>query len=412
MSKVIWLINEYAGSPYHGMGTRHFYLAKGLEKLGFKVYIITASFSHLLTKPPQIENSFKYEKIENVNYVWIKVPPYDGGKDRKRMYKWFIFSARLFLLRKRRVIHEKPNFIIASTPELFHLIPAYKLAKEFEAKFIYEVRDIWPLSLVEIGNISERNPLIWLMKRIERFSYAKADVVISLLPNLSEYLIENNIKVKRLEIIPNGVCIEDLQLAEPLPKWIRNKIPKNKFIVIYTGTLGKANALEHLIKTANILRTYQDIYFLIVGKGSEKDRLIKLTEKLNLRNVSFLPAIPKRQVQTLLQLADVCYIGLRKKSIFKYGVSPNKLFDYMFAAKPIIYAINSGNKPVDEAKCGISVEAENSQAIAKAIIKLYKLSPEERKILGENGRRYLLQNYTYKSLAYKLGEILNDLSKS
>ncbi len=407
MNKVIWFINEYAGAPQYGMGMRHYYLARILVKRGFKVYIFTSAYSHLLRTFPEIDNNYKVEKIDNVNFVWIKTIKYKNAHSKKRVLKWWLFSLKLLKIGLKNIF-PNPDIIIASTPEIFHLLPSIYLAKKFRSKFIYEIRDIWPLSLVEIGNISRQNPLIKSMEKIENLALKKADKIISVLPNYEEYLKEKNIDTGELEIIPNGICLEDYKEEENAPKEVLEKIPKNKFIVIYTGTFGKANALEHLIKAADILKKYKGIHFILVGKGMEEENLKSLVEKLNLENITFLPPVSKKQIQDLLRRSDICYIGLKKERIFNYGVSPNKIFDYMYAGKPIIYAINSGNNIVKDANCGVSVEAENPKSIAEGILKLYKMNNTERKILGKNGKKYLLKYHTYKVITDKFEEILND----
>jgi glycosyltransferase involved in cell wall biosynthesis len=245
------------------------------------------------------------------------------------------------------------------------------------------------------------------MEWFEKFAYKKADKVISVLPLAWKHMEKQGMDRNKFVYIPNGIDPEDYNINEPLPKEIEEKIPKDKFIVAYTGTIGKANALEYLIDAAYKLKDYKDIVFLIVGKGMEENNLKNKAKALGLNNVIFLPPVKKTQVQSVLKLIDVCYIGLRYEKIFEFGVSPNKLFDYMYAGKPILYAINSGNKPVEEANCGISVDAENPDAIANGILKLYNLSQEERSKLGENGKNYVLKYHTYKYIADKLEEVIN-----
>lgn len=315
--KVVWIINEYAGSPYHCMEYGHYYLARELKKYGYKPYIITASFSHLLKFPKKLKKSYEKEVIDDINYIWIKTVTYKGGTDKKRLLKWLQFSIKLFFLLGKKGLIEEPDYIIASTPEIFHLIPSMYLARRYNAKFIYEVRDIWPLPLSEIRRISQKHPIIKLMSKIEKKAYKSANLVISVLPNFQEYLKDIGIKVKNLEIIPNGICIKELENEEALPKNLIEKIPNNKFIVAYTGTLGKTNALEFLIKAAKILEKNEKINFLIVGKGEEEEKLKRLAKSLNLKNITFLPPISKKQVFSLLGgYVDVCYIGLIKKNLY------------------------------------------------------------------------------------------------
>jgi len=416
--KCIWIINEYAGSPYHGMEFRHYYLGKELIKRGYKVYIITASYSHLLRNPKNLKGNVETENINGVNYVWIKVRKYNNSFSVGRLLKWLQFSFKLYHYLKSNFIEKlnisRPNYIITSTPEIFHLIPSRNLAKFYSAKFIYEVRDIWPLSLIEIGNLSPRNPLILLMNFIEKQTYKFADGVISLLPNFEDYIKENKINISKLEIIPNGISLEELKNIENEDiSDLLSFVPKNKFTIAYAGNFGVANALDTLIEAAKLLNDKKNIHFILIGKGPEEKKLKELVKNYKLNNISFLPPQPKRKVLKFLkEYVNICYIGLKKKSIFKFGVSPNKLFDYMFVEKPIIWSISSANKPVDEAKCGISVEAENPKEVVKAILKLYSLPKDKLLEMGRNGKQYLLKYHTYDKLADKLERFLVDIDKS
>ncbi len=404
-SKIIWFINEYAGSPYHGMEFRHYYLSKELIKLGFKVYIITASYSHLFYNLPKVENSFKLEKIDGINYLWVKVPKYQNSYDKKRVLKWFAFTFKTYFSLPVEKL-EKPNYIVVSPMATFPIISGLRWSKKFKAKLIFEVKDIWPLTLVELGGYSWNHPFIKLMRFFELLALKKADKIVSVLYNYGEYL--KNIGLEREWCyIPNGVSLKEYK-EKDLPTEVLKLIPKGKFIVGYTGSIGTANALHYLIETAKLLKSRKDIVFLIVGKGSEKDRLIGLSKAYKLDNVIFLPSLKKEEVLTLLKkFIDVAFINLKKSKLFYYGVSPNKIFDYMYAKKPIIHAINTKNDLVSQANCGISVPAEDPKAIACAVLRLYKMSPDERKKIGENGYRFLLKNHIYENLAKKFIECIS-----
>jgi len=405
MKKTIWIINEYAGSPYHGMVYRHYYIGRELVKKGYKVYIIAASFSHLFFNQPKIRKKFDFEVIDGINYIWTKVPKYKHSRDKVRAFKWLTFTFRTYFQLPTDSI-EKPDVILVSSPAPFPIISGYKWAKRYNAKFLCEIRDIWPLTLIELGNYSPNHPFIKLMEIFERFAYEKADKIISVLPLFDKYLKEKGFNPDKFVYIPNGICIDEVNKSEPLSKEIKRRIPADKFIVIYTGAFGKPNALEYLIKAARLLKSNPDIRFILLGKGGEEQKLKELARNLKLNNVIFIPPIPKKQIQGILKLADSCYIGLKNKRIFRYGVSPNKLFDYMLSEKPIIYAVNSGNNPVKEFQCGVTVEAENPKAIAEGILKLYKMTEKERREMGKRGRNYVLKYHIYKKLADRFEEIL------
>jgi len=355
MSKTIWFINDYAGSAYHGMEFRNYYFAKEFVKLGFKVYIITASYMHLFKKLPNVEGSYNFEEIDGINYLWLKVPKYSSSTDKKRVLKWFVFSAKLFNLPLKKM--QKPDFVIASPMATFLTVPAYRLAEKFNAKFVFEVKDIWPLSIIELGNISPKNPLIRVMSWCEKFAINRADLVVSSLQNYGEHL-KNDLQISKDFLwINNGVDLEEMKNIEPLAKNIENLVPKDKFIVGYTGTIGIANSLDTLCEAAKILKDNRDILFVIVGDGKEKQNLVKKYGYLD--NILFIDSIPKSQVQSMLKLFNVCYIGWHKERIYEFGISANKIFDYMYSAKPILHSYSGKQDIISLANCGITVEAKN-----------------------------------------------------
>lgn len=399
--KKIWIINEYAGSPYHGMEFRHYYLGRELLKFGYNVTIISASFSHLFNKLPNARKWLTWEKIDGIDYYWIKVMKYSNSLDKKRVIKWLQFSLSLMFFPFKKIA--RPHAIILSPMATTPVLPTYLISKMMHSKFIFEVKDIWPLSLEELGGFSRYHPFIILLRIFELFALKKADYIVSNLPNYGQHLKDNKIN-KDFIYIPNGIDLPEMEKVMPLDDKIVEMIPEHKFIIGYAGTIGLANALEYLLAAAKILEKNDEIAFLIVGDGRDKTNLIRLAREM--ANVHFLSAIPKQQVAAMLQHFDVCYIGLKKTSLFEYGVSPNKIFEYMYSGKPIISAISTKKDIVSMAKCGISVEAENPQAIADAILRLYNMSPEQRSEMGKNGKEFVLKHHTYEKLALQYKEIL------
>jgi len=398
MSKTIWFINDYAGSSHHGMEFRNYYFAKEFIKQGHKVYIITASYMHLFKKLPEIKGTYTFEDIDGINYIWIKVPNYGESTNKKRVLKWFTFASKLLFLPLTKM--QKPDIIIASPMAPFLAVPAYRLAKRFKAKFIYEIKDIWPLSIIELGSISPNHPLVKIMSWCEKFAVTKADYIVSSLQNYDEHL-KNDLDIEKDFIwVNNGISLDEMAQIEPLPAEVETQLPEDKFIVGYTGTIGIANSLDNFLEAAKLLIENKNILFVIVGEGKEKNNLVKKYKGLT--NILFIEPIKKQQVQSMLSKFDACYIGLKKENLFKYGVSPNKLFDYMYSGKPIIYSIDSGKSNiVDLAKCGISIESDNSTAIKDAILNLYNISNDKRKEIGANGKKYVLEHFTYEKLAKK-----------
>jgi len=396
VSKTIWIINEYAGTPNYGMEYRHYYIGKELVNVGYKVNIVSSNYSHLFSQLPKKSN----EKIDGINYLWLKTLNYGNSHNKWRALKWIIFSLKVFTLPFKL---SSPDVILVSPMAPFPIIPAWFLSKIYGAKLIYEVKDIWPMTLVELGGFSRNNSLIKLMGLVEKIAIKKSDVIVSNLSNYGEH-IKKDLEIDRgFEWISNGVDLNELKEAEALSEDIEIKIPKGNFIVGYLGTVGVANALEYFCQSAEYLADKKDISFVIVGNGQEKSDLMSKFDHLD--NLIFIDAIPKKQVQSMLTLFDVCYLGWRNESLYKYGTSANKIFDYMYSKRPILNSFNGGGDLVKISNSGICVESENLESIISGVLEFYKMPKEEVLRMGGNGRRYVVENFTYQKLSQKLEKL-------
>lgn len=397
----IILINHYAGSNIHGMEFRPYYLAREWVKMGHSVTIVAASFSHLRQKNPNI-SELTEEFIDGIRYIWLPVNKYQGnGVMRFKNMLAFIYQLYHNLGKLAQI---EPDVVIASSTYPLDSYPAYKLAKMTGAKFAFELHDLWPLSPMELGGMSKWHPFIMLMQRGEDFWCRHADKVISILPKTEEYLKTRGLKGGKFCHIPNGIVLSDYDNVLPLKADYAERLDKlhnsEKFLIGFAGAHGIANALNVLLCAAEKLKN-TNAYFVLVGQGQEKENLKALAQKMKLDNVLFLDSIPKKMVPAFLNKMDVLYIGLQNQKLFKFGISPNKLMDYMMASKPILHSVTAGNDLVQEANCGISVPAEDIDAVADAIKKFMAMDKAELSALGANGKEYVIKHHDYKVLAEK-----------
>lgn len=394
----IWIINQYAGSVEHGMEYRHYYLAKEFIKKGFGVSIISGSYSHLYSKKPEIKSQFTFQDIEGIKYCWVKLPRYSKTTGLGRIFNMFVFMLKLFFLPASGL--NKPSAIIVSSPSLFPVINGKIFSRKYKAKLVFEVRDIWPLTIQELGNISAWHPVMLILKAFERYAYKKADFVCSVLPGAKQHMVDNGLNEAKFFCIPNGIDVDEVSNPEALKEDIIKLIPDNKFIVGYIGTIGISNALDYLIDAAKLGSANESIHIIIVGEGGEKERLMKKAG--NLKNITFIPSINKKQVQSMLACFDVCYIGWKKENLYRFGISANKIFDYLFSAKPIIHSVEAFNDPVKESGSGISVRPESSEEIHRAILDLFNKTGEEKKEMGLKGRSFVIKNHAYSNICQQL----------
>ena len=407
----ILLINHYAGSNIHGMEYRPYYLAKEWVKNGHDVTIIGGSYSHIRTVQPEMTDDWKEEFLDGIRYIWIKTPAYEGN-GVKRIISMMVFLKSLVGKTSHIAKTYQPDVVIASSTYPLDIYPARKIAKKAGAKLIFEVHDLWPLSPMELGNMSPYHPFIMVMQKGENDAYKFADTVVSLLPKADQHMIEHGLKPSKFRYLPNGIDLEQWneskeKIPEEHSKVIQQLKEEGRFLVGYAGTHGIANALEYLIDAAALVKN-EPISFVLVGKGPERDNLMKLAADKNLTNIHFLPVINKKAIPDFLSHMDALYIGWRRSPLYRFGVSPNKLLDYLMAARPIIHGIEAGNDLVAEASAGISIEPENPQAIADAVKEMRKHSQEELTEMGESGKRFVMETHDYRVLSNKFIDIMKE----
>lgn len=393
----LWVINQFAASGNYstGAGERHFFLAKEYLKDNIDTTIFSGSYSHLFYKHPKFKGRGKIELEEEIRFFWIKVPKYNPSSGLGRLLSWFWFLVNLFIVDKSKI--PKPDVIIVSSMTMFPILYAlgYKVWNR-RVRVIFEVRDIWPLTLLEMSKISKYNPIVLLMKFIERFAYRNSDIVTSVLPLAYEHINDVANKEVKFEYIPNGIHVNYAE-HNKIPDRISHLFPKNKFIITYAGAIGPANAMEHFAEAVKGLENSEKYHINIIGNGPDKPAIQSQLSKL--KNVNFVDRIKKDEVHAYLKSSDLLYIGWRNKSIYKFGVSANKYNDYMLAAKPILSSSSFPDDPVIEASCGHIVAAELPEAIRDGIEYVAGLSSKQRDILGENGFKYLMEKRQYSVLA-------------
>lgn len=407
MKKNIWILNQTAGNLNSGWGERHYFLSKYWAQKGYNTTIFSGSYNHLFTNQPEISsNTFTKEKIEEgITFCWVKIKKYNPNSVFK-LWSMIVFAFKLFFIPKDNF--SKPSVIIISSMPLFSVIPAYFLSKKYNAKLIFEVRDLWPQTPIHLKGYSRFHPIVLVMGFIEKFGYIKADQIVSVLPNSYNYINKISNDPSKFNYIPNGID-EQFVGNEVLSDEIISKIPKDKFIIGYAGTIGLANAMEYLMEAAKLMSDNSNIHFVIVGDGYLKESFIKTT--LGLSNITFIHKIKKTQVQSMLMNFDVCYVGRYNSPLYKHGVSYNKYFDYMLAKKPVLESSNLIKDPIELSNCGLIVSPENAIVIKDGIMELYHLSTVELHKFGQNGYDYVKKYHSFDFLSTQYLNIFSDAPK-
>ncbi|MHA7924115.1 MAG: glycosyltransferase family 4 protein [Marinobacter sp.] len=402
--KTVWIINQYGNLPTTGIGGRHYYLSRELVNFGYKVTNISARWSHVIRDHDIARSAPEDEFVDGFRFYRINVPRYRHAHDRKRIINWFIFAFRLRSLPNK--LDEKPDAIIYSSPSLIAFFEAYRLAKKFRCKLIFEVRDIWPLTLVELGGFSPKHPFIRLMQWIEDFAYKKSCYVISNLEGAVDHAKSRGLRPEKFYWIPNGYSEKELKSKEPASPEIIRGLEGQRFSVTYTGGIGEANSLDTLVEAAAYLKHRDDIHINVVGSGRLTHELKEMVKSLGLNNFHFWNAVPKSQVQSILQASDACVICWRASYLYKYGLAANKLFDYLYAGRPVINAYSGGYDIVARYKAGLTIPAEDPVALAHAISNFADTDPSILCNMGANGKKAATERHEYTNVALKLVSVL------
>lgn len=396
-SHVVWYLAKYASPREYFFGTRHFELGTEWAKRGHKVAVFASNASHLTNALPTFKGRSKIEHIRGVTAVWIQGLGYQRSDGWKRIVDWAIFEWRSFWTMRR--LTERPTVVIASSLSLFSVLTGFLVARRHRARFIVEIRDIWPLSAIVLGGYSPHHPFMQLLAWIERLGYRKADHIVGTMPNLKEHVAHvspgNEAKVV---CIPQGIDPDGYSSDASPPTVIMDALRSSgSFRIAYAGTINANNPLNALVECGRLLREH-DVHVIILGAGSKREELESIAQGLD--NVHFFDPIPKPQVARFLQEVDVCYDSF-SSALGRYGLSRNKWIDYMMAERPIICSFDGYRSMINEADAGRFVPFNDPGALAAEVLQLKSMAVSEREEMGRRARRYILENRSFDTLANK-----------
>jgi len=396
----ILLIHEIFVTPDEGGGTRHYELAKYLVEMGNKVTVIASDVDYLSGK-----KRYKRREIrEGIEIIY--------SSTLFSVHKNFIYRALSFLsfsitsffdaLRIKNV-----DIVWGTSPPLFQAITAMIVAFLKQRPFIYEVRDLW-IDFAKELNIVNNSLILNILKIFEDLLYKRAKKVIVNSPGFIPF-IESKIKKDKIILIPNGVISKDFEVEDKKVIDFRKNLGLNdKFVVMYTGNIGVANDIECIIKSADLLRNYKDIIFLLIGGGIKKSEYVKYVKENNIDNIIFLDSFPKKEMPVVISSADVCIATLKDIPLFR-TVYPNKVFDYMASGKPTILSIDGVIREViEKAESGIFVPPSDSKKLAEAILFYYN-NRDKISIHGKNARNYVKKYFEREKIAKALEIYLKEI---
>lgn len=402
----IYWVNQFAVPPDQPGGTRHFDFATELQRRGHRVRLI-ASDLNLATRTYSRRRGTTdikpiTESIRGVRFTWLTAGAYRGNNWR-RVASMVVFGLATFhhLVRVER---DRSTVFIGSSPHLFAALGTWAAARIRRVPFVFEVRDMWPESYSEVSG-RDNGPEVALLRGIADLLYKQATAIIVLAPSNVDRICERGISRSKIVTVPNGV---DLGGFSKTDGGIDLSTP-GAFTFVYAGAHGPANDLETVVRAAHDLQTRgrDDIAVVLLGDGSSKDELIALCQELQLTNVTFVDPVSKAEIATTLRTADAGLMILAPVDLFTYGVSPNKLFDYMGAGLPVLTNVAGlVSDLVHQAGVGTTVRPGDPLALARGMEEMADNPPADA---AERGEAFIRAHYDRRTLATRVEELLTSL---
>ena len=390
MRRVI-VLNHFAAPRGAPGGTRHVELFARLE--AWDAVILSSRVNYFTRRATRLDDEL---------YRTVPVLPYTGN-GITRVLNWVSYAVTAFV---RALRLGRPHVVYASSPHLLAGVAGWALARVRRTRFVLEIRDLWPIVLVEMGQLSDNSQLYRVLKALERFLYRRADAIVVMARGVERVLVEDEgVPQDKVHFVPNGADPADF--VAPLPKArLRTRYRLDGLVFAYTGAHGPANGLDLVLDAAAaVLKDLPDVRFLLVGDGVAKPGLQSRVAAERLDNVCFKDPVPKEEMAALLGAADVGLHVLADVPLFRYGVSPNKLFDYMASGLPVL--TNTGGEVAElvrESGGGVAVEPQDLET---GIRRLAAAGADQRERWGAAGRQYIGQTRSRTALAAELEAVLD-----
>lgn len=405
----ILYLSQYFPPEVGATQTRAYEMARGLTEAGHHVTMIAEVPNHPSgIVPPEYKGKL-YERVDldgiDVIRVWVKASPVKTLRTRMAFYLSYMLTATVagVLLARGRY-----NLIYATSPPLF--VGGAGLALGFlrRTPLVFEVRDLWPESAITLGEI--RNPhAIALARRMEQACYRRARRIVLTTQEMKDHLAKQAVPISKMEVIRNGANTELFSFDPVARDRLRGELRlDDKFVVIYAGLMGLAQALPSVLETAEHLQARdRDVHLLFVGDGPVKSDLLTKARNLRLNNVTFLPAQPREQVPAYLSAADAALIPLIRERLI--GALPSKMFDAMACERPVILsAEGEALSVIRQEQAGVSVAPEAPAQLCQAILAL-KQNPERARRYGQRGRQAVVERYSREAQACQLERLLRQV---
>lgn len=391
----IWYVAAY--DQPKGQSLRTWDFSVELVRRGHKVTMFTNGYCHFTHTERLSDHEFwRVEVLDGVRVVWLKTRPYTGNGLGRGLN--MIDNARR-VLNSSKKLGDRPDVVLGPSVPLLTGWAAMRLADRYRVPFIFEVRDVWPDALVDIGGLRQNSLTYRVLRYIEKMLYQKAISISSTLPNLASHVALSGSNPAKIVHIPNGV---DLTPYNNLAPYDGGR--EGRFVVMYVGGFGLDHDVSTIIRAAKILQDEGDtrFEFILVGGGVRKVACEKEASFCKLSNLEFREPVPKTSLPLLQCEADILIAAITDSKSYRFGLNLNKLCSYFASARPVLFSGNPPNDPVADSKGGISVKAEDPKAMASGLKQLASMTAAERVGMGKLGHSYAQSMLSTETLGKKM----------
>ncbi len=406
--------NHFCALPKYGKSSRTFSVARELVALGHEVAIVTASYSHSRSENPDVVDPVTVEMIDGVKVIFLKTPKYDTTNKLSRIANILGFLWRYIVHVEAIQNLIEPEVVVEGTAYIVPFFPARRLAKKSNARMVLELRDLWPMTLYELG-VSRYNPIAWCLGRLQGIAIGQSEALVSSLRFADVYFKQLNSVPKRFHYVPNAaddtLFKNKEELAPETAQALADIKNSHAGIVGYAGSIGIANSVDLLVEAAVHLGK-DEIAFVVFGEGARKKSLEQRVKELKLTNVFFFDPVPKRKIFQAIAQFDLGFVGGRVRAVHQFGVSPNKLYDYMICKVPVLFCLATQDDLIKENGAGISIYDPDLEKIIEGIRGFFALSSAVRDEMGHNGYEAIQKSYTYTSVSKDYGSFLKSIAQT
>jgi glycosyltransferase involved in cell wall biosynthesis len=406
MKMIVWYISKYASPPGSLGGQRGISLAQNFVALGHQAIVISSHSNHgaaaVVGEWKSFGRGFEVAKFLGVTMLLHQTARYRKTVSLARVISWLHFEWGLFRLPVGRL--SLPTHIIVSSLSLLSILNGYRLAKRTGAHLIFEIRDIWPLTLEAEFGLRPSNILIRILRKIERFGYEKSGVVVGTMPNLVEHVHEVCSAAVRVETVGLGID-EDLEKlsSEYLPP------PHSESLIVgYAGSIGLTNSLETFLNTASKIGPSNGIEFELWGGGDLLEKFDR--QYASHTHITFHGRLSREELHAEATKAHVFFLATNDSPVWRAGQSLNKVVEYMALGRPVIAAYSGFPSMIDEAGCGVFVPIEDGQTLEQTLLSFRDASRADLEKMGMKGRDWIRAHRSYRTLAEDYLAIMGSLT--